>query len=357
MDGADAIVHTSYKELCKTTIGHHLLQSWADMRARRNRQRLPFRPLSVELQTHSHPHAAILFRYNSQHSGARLTSLLADADTLRNRLVLNLCAADEGVNDDDMPDHFRHWFSSTFEYEYPDEFDTQNRRILTRGETLLRLHDIRVGLQIWRSSQEPRQCFSSFDKDFRDLEGQWAPVSPIEPVQFPTPATTFDYLRYCLCLILSSPQVVNTYLLASHPDSTGLLVPSIVARMLSIIEGLDPAEVIHYDVYDTGPLWMLVTFVFCIPHRKIASYILDTVLPRFEKITERGPLLIAFIHTKNMISCILSQMENGIIPLYCAESSTITEDLILSPASRFGRKYAMIGRDASGAFRREVVES
>ncbi|KAM0561604.1 hypothetical protein ACHAPJ_002772 [Fusarium lateritium] len=256
-----------------------------------------------------------------------------------------------------MPDRFRHWFSSVFEYEYPDEFDTKNRCILTRGETLRRLHDVKAGLQIWRAAQEPRPCFSLFDKDFENLEGQWAPVSPIEPVKFPTPATTFDYMRYCLCLVLSSPQVLDTYLLASQPDSASLMIPSIVARIISIIEGLEPAEVIHYDAYDTGPLWMLVTFVFCVPHRKIVSYILDTVLPRFEKITERGPLLVAFIHTKNMISCIRSQMEKGIIPLYCAESSVITEDLILSPASRFGRKYAMIGRDASGAFRRIVVES
>lgn len=358
MDGADAIALSSSHELCQTSTGRFLLQSWADMRARKNRQKLVFRPLDAEL-AHPLDHRSTKLSELALQFSVGLSTPLTEAYTLRNRLVLRTCAADLGVGDEDLPGDFRRWFSRAFDFDYSDEFAAQNGGVLDVWRIQQGLDATKAMLRDWFSAlgdhQKPILPPNFPFRVDEDLEDQWVPLDPIAPSIFLEPEAAFDYLRYSICRVLTSPQVLHAYVVGTRPRSTSARIPAVVGQLLSVIEGLDPAQLAHYDVYDHGPIWILVTLALCVPDLAVVSYILDSAFPKFEAVTNRGSLLIGFITAKKMLQCIRSQIQGGFLPLICSANSLITEDLIASPVARFGRKWAIIGRDLSGGYKREVV--
>lgn len=359
MDGADAIVISSLKQLCQTSTGRLLLKSWADMRARKNRQELAFRPLEVELSRASDPRHRVLMSHAMQFSSG-VAAALTNAISMRDRLVLHMCAACEGIDESLVTSHFRQWYSHAFDFKYSEELPSE-AGCVTMKELMSGLDATKQVLQEWHSSlDESRLPVSraslhpALDQSFED---RLVLIEDITPLQFQTPDAAFDYLRYAVSLVITSPQVLGIYVLATRPRAPKTQVPAVVAHLLSVIEGLDPAELIRYDVYDSGPLWVLVTLALCVPESHIVSWILETILPRYEKYAHRGSVLITFINVKDMLLCIQSQLKKGILPLLCSSSSVITEDLISSPIARFGQKFAIVGRNTSGSFGRIVASA
>ncbi|CVK96209.1 uncharacterized protein FMAN_14056 [Fusarium mangiferae] len=360
MDGADAIVKSSLKQLSQTSTGPLLLKSWADMRARKNRQKLPFRPLEIEFSRASDPRHRVLMSHALQFSSV-IAPALTNAISMRDRLVLQVCAACEGIDESLVLSHFRQWYSHAFDFKYSEELSSEAGCAVTMKELMSGLDATRQALREWHSSlDESRLPVSqaslhpALDQSFED---RLVLVEDITPLQFQTPEAAFDYLRYAVSLVITSPQVLDRYVFATRLRAPKTYVPAVVAHLLSVIEGLDPAQLFRYDVYDSGPLWVLVTLALCVPESHIVSWILETIMPRYEKYAHRGSILITFINVKDMLLCIQSQLQKGTLPLLCSSSSVITEDLISSPVARFGQKFAIIGRDTSGSFNYTIVSA
>ncbi|EWG48631.1 hypothetical protein FVEG_08335 [Fusarium verticillioides 7600] len=360
MDGADAIVLSSFEELCQTSTGRLLLKSWADMRARKNRQKLAFRPLEIELSRASDTRDRVLMSHARQFSSG-VASALTNAISMRDRLVLHMCAACDGIDESLVLSHFRQWYSHAFDFNYTEELSSEVGNVLTTNELIDGLDATQKVLHGWRNgldeSQLPVLQAPSHSGLDRISEDRLVLVGEVAPLQFRTPEAAFNYLRYAVSLVITSPQVLSMYVLATRPRAPRTHIPAVVAHLLSVIEGLDPAQLIRYDVYDSGPLWALVTLALCVPESHVVSWILETILPRYEKYSHRGSMLISFIDAKEMLLCIQSQLQKGILPLLCSSSSVITEDLISSPVARFGQKFAIISRNTSGIFSRIITSA
>ncbi|KAF5579096.1 hypothetical protein FPCIR_11236 [Fusarium pseudocircinatum] len=295
MDGADAIVLSSIEELCQTSTGRLLLKSWADMRARKNRQKLAFRPLEIEFSRASDSRDRVLMSHALRFSSG-VASALTNAISMRDRLVLQMCAASDGIDERLVLSHFRQWYSHAFDFNYTEELSSEAECVLTTKELTKGLDATKQVLHEWRNGLDKSQLPvlqasfpSALDETFED---RLVLVGDIAPLQFRTPEAAFNYLRYAVSLVITSPQVLSMYVLATRPRAPRTHVPAVVAHLLSVIEGLDPAQLIHYDVYDSGPLWVLVTVALCVPELHIMSWILETILPRYEKY-ERD----ALVHT------------------------------------------------------------
>ncbi|KAF5253132.1 hypothetical protein FANTH_1963 [Fusarium anthophilum] len=286
MDGADAIVISSFEELCQTSTGRLLLKSWADMRARKNRQKLAFRPLEIELSRASDTRDRVLMSHALQFSSG-VASALTNAVSMRDRLVLQMCAASDGIDERLVLSHFRQWYSHAFDFSYTEELSSEADCVLTTKELMNALDATKQVLHEWRNGLDKSQLpvlQASFPSAINQiLEDRLVLVEDVTPLQFRTPEAAFNYLRYAVSLVITSPQVLNMYVLATRPRAPKTQVPAVVAHLISVIEGLDPAQLIHYDVYDSGPLWVLVTLALCVPEPHIVSWILDTILPRYEK--------------------------------------------------------------------------
>ncbi|KAF5615063.1 hypothetical protein F25303_13879 [Fusarium sp. NRRL 25303] len=285
MDGADAIVISSLKQLCQTSTGCLLLKSWADMRARKNRQKLAFRPLEVELSRACDSRHRVLMSHALQFSSG-VAPALTNAISMRDRLVLQMCAAREGIDESLVLSHFRQWYSHAFDFKYSEELSSEAGCAVTMKELMSGLDATKQALQEWHSSlDESRLPVSqasphpTLDQSFED---RLVLVEDITPLQFQTPDAAFDYLRYAVSLVITSPQVLDTYVFATRLRAPKTYVLAVVAHLLSVIEGLDPAQLFRYDVYDSGPLWVLVTLALCVPEPHIVSWILETIMPRYE---------------------------------------------------------------------------
>ena len=366
MDGADAIVLSSNEMLQQTSTGRLLRQSWANMRARRNRLKLPFRPLQADLARVPRSPVGQLYRHTLQFSSG-LSNPLTDAYTLRNRLVIQQYAAAEDINAKDALENFREWYSDVFEHTYVDVLGIDGRRTaLSMAEVLEDIETTRERLQNWRSSlgEMDMPIIPSTSPLFTmtmslGLEGNLMPLLPVVPMTFQTHEAAFEYLRYSTSLVLTSPQVLEAYLLATEAQPPQEQCPAVVAHVLGVIEGLDPAKQVHYDTYESGPLWMFVTLALCVPSSTVISYLLDTILPRFEKHMDCGPHLVHMTQARDLLLCIQSQTQAGVLPLICSANSVATADLISGQSIRFGDKYVIIGRDGSdsgsGGYLRTVV--
>ncbi|KAF5648066.1 hypothetical protein F52700_1280 [Fusarium sp. NRRL 52700] len=286
MDGADAIVISSFEELCQTSTGRLLLESWANMRARKNRQKLAFRPLEVELSRASDTRDRVLMSHALQFSSG-IASALTNAISMRDRLVLQMCAVSDGIDERLVLSHFRQWYSHVFDFNYTEELSPEAGCVLTTKELMNGLDATRQVLHGWRKGLDKSQLPvpqaslpSALDEIFKDRLVLFGDVAPL---QFRTPVAAFTYLRYTVSLVITSPQVLSMYVLATRPRPPRTHIPAVVAHLLSVIEGLEPAQLIRYDVYDSGPLWILVTLALCVPESHIVSWILETILPRYER--------------------------------------------------------------------------
>ncbi|KAF5678536.1 hypothetical protein FDENT_8915 [Fusarium denticulatum] len=273
MDGADAIVLSSIEELCQTSTGRLLLKSWTDMRARKNRQKLAFRPLEIELSRASDSRDRVLMSH-ALHFSSGVASALTNAISMRDRLVLQMCAASDGIAERLVLSHFRQWYSHAFDFNYTKELSSKTECVLTTKELMKGLDATKQVLHEWRNGLEKSQLpvlQASFPSALDESsEDRLVLVGDVAPLQFRTPDAAFDYLRYAVSLVITSPQVLSIYVLSTRPRAPETHVPAVVAHLLSVIEGLDPAQLIRYDVYDSGPLWVLVTLALC--ERDAAMY-------------------------------------------------------------------------------------
>ncbi|KAF5643378.1 uncharacterized protein FTJAE_3178 [Fusarium tjaetaba] len=262
MDGADAIVISSFEELCQTSTGRLLLKSWADMRARKNRQKLAFRPLEIELSRASDTRDRVLMSHALQ-SSSGVASALTNAISMRDRLVLHMCVACDEIDESLVLSHFRKWYSHAFDFNYTAELSSEAGCVLTTKELMDGLDATKQVLHGWRNgldkSQLPFLQASSPSALDHVFEDRLVLVGDVAPLQFRTPEAAFNYLRYAVSLVITSSQVLSMYVLATRPRALRTHIPVVVAHLLSVIEGLDPMQLIRYDVYDSGPLWVLVT--------------------------------------------------------------------------------------------------
>ncbi|KAG5761209.1 hypothetical protein H9Q72_010685 [Fusarium xylarioides] len=261
MDGADAIVISSFEDLCQTSTGGLLLQSWADMRARKNRQKLAFRPLEIEFSRAS-TRDRVLMSHALQFSSG-VASALTNAISMRDRLVLQMCPACDGMDESRVLSHFRQWYSHAFDFNYTEELSSEAGCVLTTKELMSGLDATKQVLHGWRNGLDKSQLpvlQASFPSALDQIpEDRLVLIGDVTPLQFRTPEAAFNYLRYAVSLVITSPQVLSMYVLGTRPKPPTTHVPAVVAHLLSVIEGLDPAQLIRYDVYDSGPLWVLVT--------------------------------------------------------------------------------------------------
>ncbi|KAF4414793.1 hypothetical protein FACUT_13958 [Fusarium acutatum] len=155
------------------------------------------------------------------------------------------------------------WYSHAFDFNYSEELSSEAGCVLTIKELMNGLDATKQTLQEWHNGLDGSRLpvlqaslRSALDQNFED---QLVLVEDVAPLHFQTPEAAFDYLRYAVSLVITSPQVLGIYVLANRPKASKTHVPAVVAHLLSVIEGLDPAQLIRYDVYDSGPLWVLVT--------------------------------------------------------------------------------------------------
>ncbi|KAF5537580.1 hypothetical protein FMEXI_9787 [Fusarium mexicanum] len=308
MDGADAIIISSSEELCQTSTWRLLLKSWADMRACKNRQKLAFRPLEIELSRASDTRDRVLMSHALQYSSG-VASALTNAVSMRDRLVLQICAASDGIGERLVLSHFRQWYSHAFDFNYTEELSSEAECVLTTKELMDGLDTTKQVLHEWRNGLDKSQLPvlqasfpSALDQIFED---RLVLLGDVAPLQFRTPEAAFNYLRYAVSLVITSPQVLSMYVLATRPRAPKTHVPAVVAHLLSVIEGLDPAQLIRYDVYDSGPLWVLVTLALCVPEPQVVSWMLDTILPRYEKCERDAAVYTVAVKEGNLATTML----------------------------------------------------
>ncbi|KAF5989158.1 hypothetical protein FBULB1_1123 [Fusarium bulbicola] len=178
-----------------------------------------------------------------------------------------MCAASEGIDERLVLSHFRQWYSHAFDFNYTEELSSEAQCVLTIKELMHGLDATKQVLHEWRNGLDKSQLPvlqasfpSALDQIFED---RLVLVGDVAPLQFRNPEAAFNYLRYAVSLVITSPQVLSMYVHATRPRAPSTHVPAVVAHLLSVIEGLDPAQLIHYDVYDSGPLWVLVTLALC----------------------------------------------------------------------------------------------
>ncbi|KAF5538689.1 hypothetical protein FPHYL_12466 [Fusarium phyllophilum] len=250
MDGADAIVISSFEELCQTSTGRLLLKRWADMRARKNRQKLAFRPLEIKFSRASNRNRVLISHALQFSSGVAAAS--TNAISMRDRLVLQMCAACDGIDEIRVLSHFRQWYSHAFDFNYTVELSSEAGCVLTTKELMNGLDATKQVLHGWRNDLDKSQlpvAQTSFPSALDQIsEDRLVLVGDVAPLQFKTPEAAFNYLRYAVNLVITSPQVLSMYVLATRPRAPSTHVPAVVAHLLSVIEGLNPAQLIRYDV-------------------------------------------------------------------------------------------------------------
>ncbi|KAF5603939.1 uncharacterized protein FSUBG_7037 [Fusarium subglutinans] len=287
---------------------HLNLASWADMRTRKNRQKLAFRPLEIELSRASDTRERVLMSHALQFSSG-VASALTNAISMRDRLVLQMCAASDGIDERLVLGHFRQWYSHFFDFNYTEELSSEAECVLSIEELMNGLDATKQVLHEWRNGLDKSQLPvlqtsfpSALDQIFED---RLVLVEDVTPLQFRTPQAAFNYLRYAISLVITSPQVLNMYVLATRPRAPSTHVPAVVAHLLSVIEGLDPAQLIRYDVYDSGPLWVLVTLALCVPEPHVVSWILETIFPRYEQCERNAAVYTVAVAERNFTTTML----------------------------------------------------
>ncbi|KAH6967845.1 hypothetical protein BKA56DRAFT_597278 [Ilyonectria sp. MPI-CAGE-AT-0026] len=347
LDGADAIVLSSHTSLAETDLGSRLLRSWAEMHAQKYRRRLPFRPLHGESAKDQCMQAAVLSQRNCR--TVELSILLTEAYRTRNRVVLQECMGLETTNSEAALRMSRAWYSQAFEFSYETDPDTEAQTTLTTDEMLDRLETTNRSLQKWHS--------------LLPLVELPSPSHAINVISFQTAHMKFvnhvascQYLHYLMASMLSSLEILDMFLFRACPPLPDEPFTAQVISILALIEALDPEIVATQHTFHVGPIWVFYTLPLCVPDFRITTYLLDTILPRFERYVSCGPLLRSLAQTRQSILGIQSQILLGRLPLLYDANVLTTEDLALSDRARRGTKAAVFGRDFAGRRFQEIVE-
>ncbi|KAH7012801.1 hypothetical protein EDB80DRAFT_748727 [Ilyonectria destructans] len=352
LDGADTIVRSAFESISQLPWGSSILRGWARMHHTRLTRQLPFRPLEKEKCGPSNKKTAEL-SVQFLHGPAKLSVLLAEAFTLRNRLVLKTCLETDEVGDQSAVQFWREWYSKVFGFPYVAESDAHNGKELSKSELLDSLAQSETLLCAWRESlpeaSQPTVSPTWSKKDLNDRESQTASWT------FTGSEAALQYLSYVMGRILSSREVLDLYLLGGDvPCSLRPLHPLVVAA-LSVIEVLDPEDSIAHDVYGNGPLWVFGTLATCIPDIRVVRHLSQVVMPRFHCVAHCGPLLATVTETSQILGCVMCEIEVGRLPFLCDPDVVLTDDFTLDESSSLYTKMAVIGRE-QGRFYRDLVQ-
>ncbi|KAF4446380.1 hypothetical protein FALBO_17083 [Fusarium albosuccineum] len=355
LDGADAIVSQAFDNISKLSCGLSILQSWARMHQTRLTRQLPFRPLEQEKSGSSHRKTAALS--NQILSGsASLLVLLAEASSLRNRLVLQTCLETDKSGHHSVLQFWREWYSEVFDFPYVAEAHSDEEKELDKSELLDSLGQNETRLRAWRQSlPEAAQPIIPQTEPNEELSYRKSPLPQIIPWTFQDSGAALQYLSYIMGRILSSREILDLYMLGDHVPCSSEALHPLVMNALSVIEALDPETSITHDVYGNGPLWIFGTLATCVPDPRVVAYLLDVAVPRFDRLANCGPLLDAVTSTSQILGCVKLEIEAGRLPFLCDPNVVLTDDFTLDENSTGFIKMAVVGRCYGGLYR-ELVD-
>ncbi|KAH6962454.1 hypothetical protein BKA56DRAFT_597769 [Ilyonectria sp. MPI-CAGE-AT-0026] len=355
LDGADTIVRSAFERISRLPWGLSILRGWARMHHTRLTRQLPFRPLEKEKCGLSNKKTAELSN-QFLHGPAKLSVLLAEAFTLRNRLVLETCLEADELGNQSAVQFWREWYSKVFGFPYGAESDAHHGKELTKFELLDSLDQIETLLCAWLESlPEAAQPTVSPTWSKKDLNNQESQTPQIASWTFTDSEAALQYLSYVMGRILSSREVLDLYLLGGHvPCSLRPLHPLVLAA-LSTIEVLDPEYSIAHDVYGNGPLWVFATLATCVPDIRVVNHLSQVVMPRFHYVAHGGPQLATVTGTSQILGCIVSEIEAGRLPFLCDPDVVLTDDFTLDESSSSYTVMAVIGRE-QGRFYKGLVQ-
>ncbi|KAJ3546159.1 hypothetical protein NM208_g2143 [Fusarium decemcellulare] len=356
LDGADAVVSLAFDSISKLPWGLSILQSWARMHQTRLTRQLAFRPLEQEKSGPTHRKTAALS--NQVLSGsASLSTLLAEAFSLRNRLVLQTCLETDKFSQHSALKFWREWYSEVFNFSYVAEAHSDEEKELDKSELLECLCQNEAQLCAWRLSlPEAAQPIIPQTEPEEELSSLKGLLPRTIPWAFQDSGAALQYLSYIMGRILSSREILDLYMLGDHVPCSSEPIHSLVMDAFSAIEALDPETSITHDVYGNGPLWIFGTLATCVPDPRVVAYLLDVAMPRFDRLADCGPLLDAVTSANQILGCVKLEIEAGRLPFLCDPNVVLTDDFALDENSVSYIKMAVVGR-CHGGFYRELVDA
>ncbi|KAF4971480.1 hypothetical protein FSARC_1708 [Fusarium sarcochroum] len=350
LNGADTLVSLRFENISKLPWGPAILQSWARMHHTRLTRQLPFRPLEKEKPPSHHKIAQLS---NQVLDGSSILSVLvADAFSLRNRLILQKCFEGIEHGNQSVLQFWREWYSKVLGFPYVSETQSHGMKELDKSELLNGLFEDYDRLYKWRQSiptaAEPIMLQT---QPSDDLDSRNSALLHTTSWVFPKDGDALQYLGYLMGRILSSREILNLYLLGDLIPSPTLPLHPLVRDAFTVIEALDPETTIAHDTYGNGPLWIFGELSTCVPDLRVVSYLLYTVMPRFRRFASCGPLLETITKECQIIACVKSELERGRLTFLCDPDVILTDDFSLDEGSSVYTKLAVIGRDERGFYR------
>lgn len=350
ISGADALVLAKHTLISRSCLGRQLLSCWAGAHARKEIHKLPFRPLDLEKDSVATRSTLFsmrcLMNTYATHTDA-LMVYLCDAFRINRRILLESCMG-HGVGD--VKTAMRRsikWYSQHFGFPYADEEELQNYEIYIPAADLipllahqrskldlwhdnLKLDDLpveRFAVQMMERNQMYKAQSSSSSSTAESPANSLSNLnaSTIYPLFFHNQRAAENYMFYAIGQLLSSQHpgglmpepdsekspelrsrgaeggIADENWKAKEPEQEPDLSPinpwaMIIMRTLA---GLDPKNCIH--TYSLGLVWIFTELFTCCPDRRITTYVLFTIIPRFEAEMTHGQLMLELARYKKVL--------------------------------------------------------
>lgn len=155
--GADNIVLATHNQITKTSVGKQVLPCWATLHARKCLHKLPFRPLSIEMEREtwlegSPTPRSLASTYANNHHDIILT-ILCEVYRMNTRIVLEQCMSFGDENSCAIMARAVDWYTKLFGRPYSSELENRKDRLLLGKDELKRLlAQDRLRLDVWHDS-------------------------------------------------------------------------------------------------------------------------------------------------------------------------------------------------------------